>query len=458
MRRAVWPACGSALLLGVLACARSPGDELAAGEAATVLDATRDAFSQPAPGLSEAHRARFFVGNSFFNQSWVTAPASVATRDGLGPLFNARSCSACHFKDGRGRPPEPGEAPRSLLLRVSVPGTGAHAEPLHHPVYGDQIQGNATGSVPPEANVSVEYEETGGRYASGEEYSLRRPSYVLSRLGYGPVPRDLRVSPRVAPALVGLGLLEAVPEEELAALEDPDDDDGDGVAGRSNRVWDRSKGAKARGRFGWKAEQPTLLQQSAAAFLGDMGITSSLFPAENHTRAQSEAAMQPSGGVPEVGAELLASVVLYVQALGVPARRNLQEPAVRRGEQLFDEAGCSKCHVPTLRSEPRDELSELGRVTIHPYTDLLLHDMGEGLADGRPSYEASGRHWRTPPLWGLGLIETVNGHTLLLHDGRARNASEAILWHGGEAQAARDAFVSLPREERSSLLAFLASL
>ncbi len=249
-----------------------------------------------------------------------------------------------------------------------------------------------------------------------------------------------------------------MPEEELEALEDPHDRNGDGVAGRPNQVWDASRGTRARGRFGWKAEQPTVLQQSAAAFVGDMGITSSLFPAENHTRAELEAAKQPSGGAPEVTDEIFESVVFYVRALAVPARRNVQDATVRKGERLFDEAGCSECHVATLRSEPRGELGELGTVVIHPYTDLLLHDMGEGLDDGRPSFEASGRQWRTPPLWGLGLIEIVNGHTFLLHDGRARSVSEAILWHDGEGRRARDAFVAMSVVDRTALLAFLASL
>jgi CxxC motif-containing protein (DUF1111 family) len=260
----------------------------------------------------------------------------------------------------------------------------------------------------------------------------------------------------VAPQLIGLGLLEAVPEATLEQLADPDDRDRDGISGRIQRVWNETRGAEDVGRFGWKAEQPSVRAQTAGAFLGDMGITSSLFSSENHSARQPEASARPSGGAPELEENVLNAVVLYARTLAVPQRRGEQDAQVRAGEQRFTEAGCARCHVPTLTTA-HAEPNALSQQTIHPYTDLLLHDLGDALGDQRPSYAASGNEWRTPPLWGVGLVHEVNGHTLLLHDGRARGVSEAILWHGGEAQSARDAFVRMDKQERAQLVAFVES-
>ena len=448
----------AALWLVATSCRCSDPIPTAAAGSATVSDATRDAFSLPVPSLTPEHRAAFFVGNSLFNRSWVAAPASVESRDGLGPLFNARSCSGCHFKDGRSRPPEPGEPMRTMLLRVSVPGRGPHGAPLPDPTYGDQIQGSAIVGVVPEGDVIVRYASLRGAFADGEPFELTKPEYRIEQVGYGAPSAELLISPRVAPAMIGLGLLEAVPERVLREREDPEDTNHDGVSGRANLVWDVRRGALALGRFGWKAEQPTVEQQSAGAFLGDLGVTSALFPEENCTLAQLSCRQQPNGGSPEVSDDLLRDVVLYARTLGVPARRRSDAAEVRDGEARFERAGCSSCHTPTLRSGEFPVLSELANQEIHPYTDLLLHDLGEGLADDRPSFGADGREWRTAPLWGIGLIRTVNEHTRLLHDGRARDASEAILWHDGEARNAREAFRRMSQVERRALLAFLDSL
>lgn len=445
-------------LASVVAAAAAGEDARLSGGATTVFEDTRAAYGLPAANLRPEHRADFFVGNSFFNENWVAAPASVAMRDGLGPLFNARSCSACHFKDGRSRPPEPGDPMTTMLLRISVPGAGPHGGPRPHRVYGDQIQGRAIPQVAPEADVVVTYDEVPGRFVDGTAFTLRRPRYRIRGARYGALPPGLLASPRVASAMIGLGLLEAVPESALRALADPDDRDGDGVSGRLNLVWDVRARRVAPGRFGWKAEQPSVLQQSAAAFVGDIGVTSSLFPDENHTRAQRECARQPNGGRPEIADELLRKVALYARTLGVPARRDVADPRVRQGEALFHRARCDACHRDRLETGEALELPELAHQVIHPYTDVLLHDMGDGLADGRPAFAASGREWRTPPLWGLGLLEKVNGHSMLLHDGRARGPAEAILWHDGEAAAARRAFAAMPAGDRDALLAFLRSL
>ena len=429
------------------------------GGQASVYDATPNAFSQPAPGLDRDRELHFFVGNSFFNQNWVSAPASTRARDGLGPLFNARSCAGCHFKDGRGRPPRTGtERGTGLLLRVSVPGPTRDGAPLPDPAYGGQIQDASIPGVRAEAGIAIEGSDVPGRYGDGSPYVLNEPSYRLADLGYGALHPELQLSPRVAPQMIGMGLLEAVPDAEILARADPDDGDGDGISGRPNRVPDHVGGGAALGRFGWKAGQPTVLQQTAAAFLHDIGITTHLFPSENCTPQQVACLGAPGGGRPEIADDDLMKVVLYASSLAVPAMRDPRDPEVLRGSRTFDEIGCGRCHVRTLATGEHPTIPALSHQTIHPYTDLLLHDMGEGLADGRPDFEASGSEWRTPPLWGIGLFETVNGHTRYLHDGRARNLSEAILWHGGEAAAAREGFRELDARERAALLRFLGSL
>ena len=445
----------AALCGGVFAEDKS---EALSGGAATVFATTRQAFGQPLPHLTADQETRFFVGNSFFNRNWVSAPSSTTARDGLGPLFNARSCSACHLHDGRGRPPESGEDMLSMLVRLSVPGRDSEQGVVPEPTYGDQLNNLAVHGVPPEGRVLVSYEEITGAFADGEPYSLRKPTYTFADLNYGPMHPDTLASPRVAPAMIGLGLLEAVPEQTLMDLADPDDADGDGISGRVNKVWDKRRQRTVPGRFGWKANQPTVAQQVAGAFLGDIGITSPLFPHDNCPSTASACRQARNGGSPELSENLFGHVVFYSRTLAVPARRRAQEPAVRRGRQLFDAAQCGACHIPTLRTGVVPGLPDLSQQVIRAYTDLLLHDMGAALADGRPDFEATGSEWRTPPLWGIGLVETVNRHTYFLHDGRARNLAEAILWHGGEAEAAKEYFRRLPAADREALLQFLRSL
>ncbi len=436
-----------------------PPDDPRSGGDTTVFDATRAAFSLPAANLHAERRDQFFVGNAVFNRGWVSAVASVADFDGLGPLFNAVGCSGCHFKDGRGRPPERvDEAFLSMLIRLSVPGRGPHGEPVDEPSYGGQLQGEAILGVPAEGFARVSYEEITGAFADGSPYSLRKPTYLVDRLAYGPLAPDAMMSPRAAPFLIGLGLLEAIPEPTILRHADPDDRDGDGISGRPNQVWDVERGRIVVGRFGWKANQPSLRQQNAGAFNGDMGITSSLFPTEGCTAGQRACAEAATGPTPQLSEPLLGDVAFYTATLAVPARRDVGDSVVRRGWSIFESSGCARCHLPTFETGSVDGFPELSRQVIHPYTDLLLHDMGPQLTDDRPDFDASGTEWRTPPLWGIGLVQTVNRHTLLLHDGRAQGFAEAILWHGGEAERARDTFRSMPRADREALVRFLESL
>ncbi|PWC78848.1 di-heme oxidoredictase family protein [Azospirillum sp. TSH64] len=453
------------LLAAALLVAATP---LRADEAVTVPVQGRDAFSRPLPALDPVHRAAFHAGRSLFQQVWTVGPSEVRPDlDGLGPLFNRQSCIACHAKNGRGEPPEgESDSMRSTLVRLSVPGGGAGDKaggaPRPHPVYGDQFNPDGIPGVPGEGRATLVWSERIDRLADGTPVALRRPDLRLSTLGYGPLGPEVMTSVRMAPPIVGLGLLEAVPEADLLALADPDDRDGDGVRGRVNLVWDAARGAFSVGRFGLKANQPSLRQQNAGAFDGDLGLTSTLFAHHGCTAAQTAcraAAGEDTGRVePELSDEQLDLVTLYTRALAVPARRNADDPLVRVGEGLFAAIGCAACHTPTLRTGPSPALPELAGRTIHPYTDLLLHDMGEGLADGRPDFQATGRQWRTPPLWGLGLTAVVTDHPTYLHDGRARTPLEAILWHGGEAEPAREAVRRMPSLNRKALLVFLDSL
>jgi len=430
-------------------------DRQLSGGTGTVFNDSSDAFAQGIPTLTRIERRAFAVGNSFFNENWVTAPASTDGRDGLGPLLNAQSCSSCHFKDGRGEPPVDADDPtRGLLLRLSIPGPDGDPIPLGN--YGNQLQDRSNLDVPAEGTIVITTTEIPGAFADGTPFSLLSPTYSIADLAYGPVPDDIMISPRVAPAVFGSGLLEAISADTILDASDPGDSDGDGISGRPNML-PTADGGTVLGRFGWKANAPTVEAQTADAFLGDVGITSSLHPDQNCTEAQAECLAAVTGGDPELDDNKLQRVTFYTRTLAVPARRDVGDPITDEGEALVTQLGCASCHTPTVETG-ESEIEALADQTIHPYTDLLLHDMGDGLADDRPDFDASGTEWKTPPLWGIGMVETVNGHTRFLHDGRARNLTEAILWHGGEGVAAQAAFVALPVDQRDALIAFLESL
>ena len=258
--------------------------------------------------------------------------------------------------------------------------------------------------------------------------------------------------------MIGLGLLETIPELNITKNADPEDINGDGVSGRINIVWDIQQKKRSLGRFGWKAGQPNVRQQTAAAFNGDLGITSTLFPAQPCSKSQNNCQSASHGEQPEISNQLLKFVTFYAKTLAVPARRSIESPEVKRGKYLFAHAGCAACHTPHFRTGEDNDFPELSRQYIAPYSDLLLHDMGEGLADNRPEFEATGTEWRTPPLWAIGLVQAVNGHTFFLHDGRARNLTEAILWHGGEAENSKDRFKAMNKKDREAVIKFLNSL
>ncbi|NWH08882.1 MAG: c-type cytochrome [Alphaproteobacteria bacterium] len=421
--------------------------------------ATIKAFTFPAANMRKERTRAFFFGNRIFNTNWVEAPTSVKTFDGLGPVFNRVSCSGCHTQDGRGRPPEnPGDAFDSMLFRLSQPGSAPKGGPLPDPVYGDQLGDRALPRLRPEGRAVITYREIAGEYADETPFALQEPAYAIAQWSHGTPADTLMISPRVAPQVIGMGLIDAIPDETLLALADPEDRDADGISGRVNTVWNEETGKPDIGRYGWKANVATLEQQDAGAAFGDIGLTSRLHRKQNCPPAQEACLAAIEGGDPELSDELLEKLVLYTALLAVPAQRNPDDPEVRKGGELFLSMQCAACHRPTMQTGPDAAFPELANQTFHPFSDFLLHDMGMGLADGRPDFDATGSEWRTPPLWGVGLFETVNGHTRYLHDGRARNLSEAILWHGGEAQAAREAFRAAPKDDREALIAFLNSL
>lgn len=438
---------------------------------------TANAFSLSSGNMEFKRELNFKIGNAIFRKNWVSAPSSTDASDGLGPLFNSRACQNCHLKDGRGHPPLSADVPDdsgSMLVRLSVPpSTDAEkailevhrANSLPEPTYGGQLQDRSIQGLNAEGKLKIDYTEEMVKLADGETASLRAPHYSLTDLGYGPISPDVMISPRVAPPMIGLGLLEAVPEEQILALAQSEAANNDGISGKPNQVWSREHDKVMLGRFGWKAGIPTIAQQAAEAFNGDIGISSTMIPAGSGdcTEKQPDCLNAPSGNSPnyqnvEVGDELFKLVTFYSQNLAVPARRKPDDPEVLKGKQIFYRSGCASCHNPKFVTGEVQGQPHLSHQLIWPYTDMLLHDMGEGLADHRPEGAATGREWRTPPLWGVGLTETVSGHTLFLHDGRARNVTEAILWHGGQAEAARDKFAELPRADRAALVAFVNSL
>jgi CxxC motif-containing protein (DUF1111 family) len=426
-------------LCGLCACGDNlPGEDRQGGDA-TVDDRGALAFTHPLPTLDAAQAERHRYGRGPVAFMW--APPQ------LGPLFNHSACLACHPANGRGRSQiAPGMGGSQSLIRVSldagtpeVPGG-----PVPVPGFGTQLQDHAVDQLP-EVHARLTWIEEVEYYGDGEPAMLRAPRIDVMLPDGRPLPIAMQMSYRQAPPLFGLGLLEAVPEDALHALADPDDADGDGISGRVNLVWDTAAQAARAGRFGHKASVATVREQTAAAFASDMGLSNAMFPDA-----------PDRGGGRDVSDLQLGDSAFFIATIAVP-RAAPRSAAAWRGRDLFDDLGCASCHTPTLVTGDH-ELPQLAGQTIHPYTDLLLHDVGDLLTDARRDFLATGVEWRTPPLWGLGLAQVVSPDATFLHDGRARTIAEAILWHGGEARAAREAFRLAARRDRDALIAFLETL
>ena len=414
----------------------------------TAATAKPDAFSQPLPFLSDHERATVHLGNSLFRKSWRAAPSETSASDGLGPIYNARSCADCHFRDGRGRPPKPGGNSLSLILQLAPP----------DPIYGSQLQTNAIDGHKPEGRVSLTYEEHTFPVTAGKAIKLRKPVYRIVDPAYGPLAAQTKIDPRIAPPIFGLGLLEAIDPDDIRAGADPNDRNGDGISGRV------AEKDGVFGRFGWKAAAPSIAAQNAKALSLDIGIANRLRPAlwGDCTIGQQKCRIGPHGdserhGGLEVSDKVFKHLTFYIQGIAPPKPRNVENPKVQMGKRLFAGIGCVDCHRPEWRTGSSHPVAALRNRKIYPYSDLLLHNMGEELA-GATEGTASAKEWRTAPLWGIGLTEAVAGYAHFMHDGRARTLEEAILWHGGEAQAARDRFTGLTKVEMDALIAFLISL
>jgi len=453
-----------------------PGEQFPGGATTHRKKINKNAFSHGSANMSFEKELDFKIGNGVFRRLWVSAPASTQAADGLGPLFNARSCERCHLKDGRGHPPtENGnDNAISMFLRLSIPPQNQEQQQLivqhkqtviPEPTYGGQLQDFSIQGHPAEGKMKITYTEQKIALADGELITLRKPDYSINRLAYGHLHPDTLMSPRVAPQMIGLGLLEAIHEDNVLSYADPDDRDGDGISGKPNRVWSQEFNKVMLGRFGWKAGSPSVNEQSQAAFAGDMGISVPLFPngAGECTDKQKDCQQTPNGNSPqyenlESGLKMTDLTVFYSRNLAVPMRRNYNAPEVLKGKKIFYETGCQHCHRPQYMTRKDSIGKEQSEQLIWPYTDLLLHDMGDGLADNRPEGEANGKEWRTPPLWGIGLTPIVNNHSFYLHDGRARNLLEAILWHGGEAEPHKQKVIKMSKQDRKNLLTFINSL
>jgi len=424
----------------------------APGGDGTVSNYGPGAFSQAAANLSEEEVARFRIGDRFFTQPWTSAPGGAPESDGLGPTYLATSCAGCHPADGRSSAPlSVGDQGSPILRFIDTAGTASDLAEYH-----TQLQTDAVDGVPAEGEILIRWEYVNEVHPDGSPFSLRFP--VLDVKGaFEDLDGATATGVRVGPSLIGLGLLEAIPQQEIIAGADPDDADGDGISGRAPMAQPLRGGAAVIGRFGLKGNVASVADQTAIAYLLDMGITSPLLPNENCPPIQGACGRAPSGGDPEISLERFEDVVFYAQTLAVPGRPFASDESIVDGQRQFEALGCSGCHVQKWETGDHPVQALAGQ-TIYPYTDLLLHDMGEALSDGRRDGSATATEWRTPALWGLGLTRTVNAAAGFLHDGRARTIEEAVLWHGGEAAVARDAFTELSEVDRQLVLNFLKSL
>ena len=448
-----------------------------------------ESYSKPSSNLPASRKGNFFIGNAFFKQPWVIAPASTDSRDGLGALFNVAACQSCHVKDGRGHAPMTSrDDADSLLIRLAMPATtdeqrqqlqDSMIEKVAHPMYGGQLQDRGIQGVPAEARISVKWTDKPVTFADGHIETLRAPTFTLINPGYGAFDEELMVSPRIALPMIGLGLLEQIPDADIKnQAVSASSNDANAISGKFNWVLDPQTGKTALGRFGWKAGQTRLVTQNQSAFNEDMGLTSNIRPLESCTPLQTACLKATTGADEqgnskppvEVSDEVVKFVEFYTRNLAVPHRREADSELVLAGKKHFYDMGCQSCHTPRyqLPKTDDDHLEQHGQV-IYPYTDLLLHDMGDDLADrtiagklppkdAQVEFLANSYEWRTPALWGIGLAQTVDPQATFLHDGRARTLIEAVLWHGGEAKAQQQKVLKLDKQGRAELNAFLQSL
>lgn len=488
------------------------------GGDATAVDASDSGhgFSTPMPNLAAEELNKHLAGDAHFETAFTTAPNNEHPElDGLGPVFNNQDCNSCHQRDGRSSTVTlPLGQDRILLgseagifLRMSID-DGLCADPSIDNNYCQNVGVEGFGTqlfhrgvlkarqdwqenpFVGQANVYLSYEYSTVDFGDGSSVELKKPVFTIdkpydvsteNRLNSAILQENVRYSPRNGMPIFGLGLLELISENDILALADENDADGDGISGRPNWVFDPVKAKHddpipvSLGRFGWKASTPSVRVQSLGALRGDMGVTNPLFPNESivntplHENYLARTGFVDTGvddqGNPEASQEFSDEVVFYAETLAVPARRDIDNESVIAGAQLFTKVNCTGCHQPDFTTASGELL--LGGLSapqalkgqhIYPFTDMLLHDMGEGLSDNRRDFTASGREWKTRSLWGIGLTKTVNPAAGFLHDGRASTIEEAILWHGGEAEQSKNDYMALNKVERQSLIDFVMSL
>jgi len=463
-------------------------ENLSGGEA-SIKKIKSDAFSENSNNMVSIERKKNFnIGDDFFNNPWVEGSASTSSRDGLGGLFNNNACQDCHIRDGRGHAPidENDTDFDSILFRTARSSISLEDENLilqslkgnvPDRYFGGQLQQHGIAGVSPEVNLQVSYQAKEVTFTDGSIVTLRDPTWVITSHNQDHAfEADTVFSARIAPPMIGLGLLALISEADILKKEDVNDTDTNDISGKANYVWSVTKQDITLGRFGWKAGQPNLLEQSAGAFVNDMGLTNRLHQQETCTENQHECLTAANGNGDiindynyEVSDSILDAITFYSSHLAVPERRDAHSEQVLTGKALFRQVGCQGCHTESYTTLLDQDQPELSEQVIFPYTDMLLHDMGENLADftanNQPAsanmlYEflATATEWRTPPLWGLGLTKTVDPEATFLHDGRANTIMEAVLWHGGEAEKSKQAVLAFNAAEREALLAFLNDL
>ncbi len=416
----------------------------------------------PVASLSFSERMQFRLGEAFFSRLWVMAPATTKAADGLGPLYNGRSCNSCHQRGRRGSTPMgSSDLSPSLILRLGSHDVTGQVRP--DKFYGYQLQELANPGHRSEGRKQITYQPVLVDFPDGFQAALRRPHYAITDQSQQISSPDILISPRLSPAIIGLGYIEAIAEEDIAMGEDPEDKNGDGISGRVHWITSLKTNTLSLGRFGWKAGQFTIEEQVQTAFYLDMGLSVPLLPMAfgDCTIYQSACRMAPSGASGsqvEVSQEMVDLVTFYIRHIALPERRNSSDPGVQKGERVFYEIGCTSCHRPSYITSLDSGSKLLAGKKIWPWTDLLLHDMGPDLADDFAEHDATNSEWRTPALWGIGLARVVGGSGELLHDGRAKNIEEAILWHGGEAEKSRANYMALSTVTRQHLISFIRSL
>ena len=433
--------------------------EALSGGAGTVDKIGKNAFSQHFKNLSFEQRQNFLIGNAFFRKVWVASPSSTTSSDGLGPLYNARACQSCHIKDGRGHLPKE-EKPLSAVLKV---GNYKNINLIANKIYGKQIQFFAIPGLSSESSMNISFSKSNYGKKVLKEMTLKNPKYELSNLKYGELDKNTSLSLRVSPQVIGVGLLEAIEDSDILVKQDIDDENNDNVSGVARIVLDE-KGNKKIGRFGIRASTPNLFTQTGVAFMHDMGLSNSVGNNAygDCTKSQSECYKFTTGinkkDLHEVNDEVIDNIVFYLSSLSPPKRRNVSDEDVLLGKKIFYESKCTSCHTPKYVTSKNAKHDFLKYQLIWPYTDLLLHDMGDELADKDINGNITNKEWKTPPLWGLGYVKEVNSRATFLHDGRANTILEAVMWHSGEAKESLSFLLANYKDDLDKLEKFLKSL